>query len=149
MRLFTILSFFFIITGQNAFASSSLLCSMVDKPETSQMKIDYEGIIPHKIFFKIPEPEGFKELNVEIEPVFERNEKQEESFSVKPIYDKEIDWDKEPECYKEIGTQWYFVFRHLQDDFLVQFTPYFKTAYTLCYLPRFQPQTHRLDCKEI
>lgn len=142
---FLLLITLIILSSSFAFADS-LVCSMPAKPDVSKMKIDYDETVPTNIFFQSPESGEYRELNVSIEQVFKRNEEKEESFSVKPIFDKEIDWEDEPNCYKEIGTQWYFVFRHLQNDYLVQFTPFFVTEYTLCYLPRFKPQTHRLDC---
>jgi len=149
MRYYSLIVVLAIILSSTFSNADSLLCSRPDNPNISKIKIDYSGVLPTTVSFQSPDSGEYRELNVNIEPVFERNEKMEESFSVKPIFDKEIDWSKEPKCYKEIGTQWYFVFRHQLDDHLVQFTPYFITEYTLCYLPRFSPQTHRLSCEFI
>ncbi|MGH1468570.1 MAG: hypothetical protein ACRBBP_06795 [Bdellovibrionales bacterium] len=141
LSLFIALSF-----STNSFAKD-LFCNLIEKPNSSELRITYDEEAPTAVALRSPEDENFRELNADVELVFPETQQGYEAFSVKPRLAHEIDWSKEPQCFKEIGTLWYFMMYHEKEQYLVQLLPHFIKQNDRCVIPRFQPQTQPLSCR--
>ena len=146
MALLAKVFFQFIITPLYLHANEPVVCEMINNPNASTLKIDYLEKAPYQLSLRSPNEDVFRVQNVKIEVVFQKNENGEESFLAKPMLSQPVDWSKEPNCFKEIGTQWYFIFHHQMNSFYVQLIPYFITSHPTCILPRYKPQTQPLYC---
>jgi|GEM_PF-4975727 len=136
---------FSITLGAQAFAKD-ITCSIVNDPSASTLLIQYaEDGTPFLLALKSPESSEYRALNMIIEPISLGSGV--DSFSAKPELSKEIDWSKEPSCFKEIGTQWYFVLNFDLQKYSVYLTPALVTENNRCIPPRFSPQGKALDCK--
>lgn len=125
---------------------SDFICNLVDRPNSSELKITYDENTPTSVALRSPNEENYRTLDARVEVVFEKDSSERETFLVRPNLNYEIDWKKTPNCFVEIGTQWYFVFNHETQVYHVQLLPYFVTETPTCQTPRFQPQTQALDC---
>lgn len=146
MNIFLQILLQLVVSPLHLHAKDSLICDMVYNSNASTLRIDYIDQKPQSLYLRSPGDDEFRLQNMRVEVVSQKNELNEESFVAKPIISEPIDWSEEPHCFKEIGTQWYFMFRPQESSFLVQLVPYFARAYETCQLPRFQPQTHPLFC---
>ena len=126
--------------------ADELFCSIVGDSSSSKLRITYENLSPVTVALKSPESDEYRHLMMKVKPVVPINQNGYESFSALPFLDFEIDWSKEENCYKEIGSQWYFEFNHSVSRYTVQILPYFETSHSKCVLPRFQPQQKTLNC---
>lgn len=126
--------------------ASELFCSIIGDSSSSSLRITYENTSPVAVALKSPESENYRLLMMNVASVVPINENGYESFSAKPFIDFEIDWSKEENCFKEIGSQWYFEFSHSVDSFRVQILPFFETSSPTCIVPRFRLQQKELNC---
>ena len=126
--------------------ASSLTCSLRDKPAASTLKIKYSNNAPIEIHSKPHEETDFKKLEKNIELVFPNDGEGNESFTAKPVLKEAIDWSQEPDCYKQVGSLWYFVFKHQKNEHFVQIAPFLVFENNRCVPPRYTPQDHVLDC---
>lgn len=122
-------------------------CFQVGDPSTSEVKISYnDSLEPIQISLRSPDSDEFRPLGLLIELVFPMDEQGNHSFSAKPHSSNEIDWSKEVNCYKDIGTQMYFQFARNGAYSAVTLTPLYLKSDERCQPPRNQPQVKRLDC---
>ena len=142
----TIIYFLSLLTFSSSIYAQSLICNLTENKKAPLIKITYEENIPRLIYLKRLEEKSFRKQNVSIKTVFERNDNNFESFSVLPNFDEsKIDWEQEPNCYKSIGTQWYFSF-YYGDNYSVIFTPYYIKESDSCITPRVTPSQNNLNC---
>lgn len=140
-----------ISTFSTASNAQDLLCSLVGQPNTSELKVSYTDNKPSEIFLRSPEETDFRKLDVTIDIVFSKGETggESEGFNTIPNLKNKINWGNEYNCYKEIGTQRFFIFNFVTDRYLVQLAPYFTKKNDWCMTPRAQPQTSTLNCSPI
>lgn len=124
-----------------------LHCTIADDPSASSLKITYTDEHPVLLSLKSPGAEHYRDLDMNIELVI-KNEGRE-TFSAKPKLFKDIDWTSFPDCFVEIGTQWYFEFDLSREIYGVYLTPYFQRQSPRCPTPRFRPQAKALNCLHV
>lgn len=140
-----------VLTLFLAWPSQALICELIDNPEASTMRVSYDDFQnPKSIELKSPDQDLYRLIPVVITPLTQENEVSAfETFVATPnITSDQIEWENETFCYKEVGTLWYFSFSQERQMFSVQFVPYLVKENPTCMVPRFQPQTHRLNCQE-
>lgn len=129
--------------------AESVLCELIDRPNSSEVRLDYSEDIVTEVFLRSPDDTVYRPLPVSINMVVKKSETQgrSEAILVKPIPPKDINWAEVESCYLEVGTTWYFEFSYTQDAYQVQFVPFYAVEFPRCVTPRVKPQTHRLDCR--
>jgi len=125
--------------------AEELICEMA-KENTSILKIDYVDNIPLEISLKSPGDDQWRPMNLDLKPVLGGPAEDVELLSVTPFEILDLDWDKLPHCYVEIGTQWFFTFNHEKQNYSVQLMPYLQKKTKSCVPPKFRPQGHSLNC---
>ncbi len=141
-----LLALFITLSFSTSSFAKDLFCNLIEKPDSSELRITYTEDVPTAVALRSPGSEEFRQLNADVEVVFPDTPQGYESFSVKPRSTQEVDWSKEPQCFKEIGTQWYFMMYHGKGQYLVQFLPHYIKQNERCVLPRSRPQTQPLSC---
>lgn len=126
-------------------SAQSLLCHIPSLPKAQPMKLKYQDYKVTEISLLDESTGKFELLDSNI-IVISSALSDLESFSVHPNIKEDIDWSKEPNCFKEIGTQWYFSFYKESGHKVVQFYPYFVKSYDHCKPPRFPVQNYALSC---
>lgn len=122
----------------------NLLCRISGDASSSTLKVEYAEDTPTSLYLKSPNSETYRDLNLDLEVVF--SDEDSESFSAKPKVPENIDWSTQPNCFIEIGTQWYFVFNFKQETYGVYLTPFFVLKDNKCVPPRYKPQPKPLEC---
>jgi hypothetical protein len=128
-------------------SADELVCFIAGDANSSTLKVSYAEGHPTQLSLKSPESDVYRALDLNIEEVVKSEGT--ESFSAKPKIQSPIDWDTEPNCFKEVGTQWYFVFDYTKEFYGVYLTPYFELQNPKCRTPRFRPQPKPLSCSFI
>jgi hypothetical protein len=128
----------------------SIECSVVGAPSTSTIRIDFdENEAPIASYLRSPESNEYRQQNVTFKEVHPFNDELKQSFSVYPNFTQTIHWSIEPNCFKEVGTQWYFNLHFGQARFGVYLAPHYVTESASCIPPRNPPQFKELSCLEI
>lgn len=138
--------FLAMLTVSSPALAKALICRLVQNPEASTLKITYSNNSPFEVYSKSQKASEFKKLNKSIEVVLPNDGEGNESFTVKPNLQSPIDWSKEANCYKEIGSLWYFVLNHKANKHFIQIAPYIILKDNRCVPPRYAPQDHELNC---
>lgn len=139
----------FLVLFSNGLFAGELSCKLVDKPNTSEMKISYTGEEPVAISLKAPGELNFRNIEVDISAVSGSASTEVESFSATPSVNIEIDWDAQFDCFVRWGTQWYFHLNHKANSYTVHFYPFYVKEYVSCRTPRSSAQVHRLSCERL
>ncbi len=124
----------------------NLFCDLTEPLNSPQLRITYLNNIPTKLALRPYDTSHFQALNIDIKIVFRKNLGDYEGFSVKPRLNEKIHWNNEPDCFKRIGTQWYFHMDHSKKQYSVQLAPYFIKSSHSCITPRVAPQIKPLNC---
>lgn len=125
----------------NNLHAMDIICQQVEGSQ-ARMKFVFKDLQINSIALEDLSTGEFNELDKTIETVFSDSERR--NFIVKNPTPKSIDWEKEPNCYKEIGTTWYFNLSETSS--WVQFYPDIITRDTKCVPPRYRPQGIELRC---
>lgn len=133
----------FILTS-TAFANS-FVCEMVDK-EASRLLIEYDNNTAETIYLQSPGSDQWRPIDLKVEPIIGGAFDNLELLGVKPKEIENIEWNNLPECYVEIGTQWFFTFNRKKESYTVQLMPYHQKKNETCMTPQYKPQTHKLKC---
>ena len=136
----TLLYFILSVLASTSFAKTTVECTIAQEPESSTMTIEYSEDKASKIYLRSPGSDENRLQNLSISHI-DRN-----SFSAKPTFEGQIDWEMEPNCFKNIGTQMYFVLDFDTESFGVYLAPMFVLKDKTCVSPRARPQPKALIC---
>jgi len=133
-----------LVTHSFAWAQQ-IECSILGEPQSSSLLIEYRNGLPSALSLKSPNAESYRTLDLTIAPV--SIGKGIDAFSAQPLTKTDIDWAQEAWCFKEVGTQWYFVLDFEKKSYGVYLSPHIITENNRCIPPRFTPQAKELDCQ--
>lgn len=143
MKYFALMLLLFF--HSNAHSKQSLICNIDDENKNSELKIEYKDQTPTALYLRSPNSDVYRPMLMNITSIA-TGDKSLESFVAQP-QEPIVDWDKEPLCFKEIGSQWHFEFWHSKKIWTVHIYPYLMIKNQSCITPRFRPQTKRLICE--
>ncbi len=141
LYIYSIFFFHFAAFGADTY------CTIVDEPLSSSLKISYESEVPIAVSLKSPGESEYRTLMMNVEQVI-KSSTGYESISATPYIDYEIDWSKEFNCYKVIGSQWYLELSRSNNQYVVSISPYYLKKEVSCRLPRNKPRSKALDCHQ-
>jgi len=126
-------------------SAQEIICTIANDPAASTLLIEYVHDKPSLLALKSPDENEFRPLDLLVDPVSIGTGI--DSFNATPKTTGEIDWSIEQNCFKEIGTQWYFVLNFNSQSYSVFLVPALEVENSMCIPPRFTPQRKILNCQ--